>query len=185
MLRRYSAQKRDRAHDAILCETFMGSLFGDAWRRFWNLSNENLSGRYLSKADTATSSQPEKALELLESSLTGNQRKLDIISFEPPRILNVAAGLYIPPLSLTTPVYAGVSTGMEDEKSEVQARADSEDMRQQHSVAESGSPFHPHQRRRQKLYTVRHQINLWGKAAWRKATITKQRETHSESEVAL
>lgn len=189
MLRTCSAQKCDRVHDAIFRETFMGSLFGDAWCGFgngWNGSHQDLSSRHPLKDNTATGIKVERTSETPKSSPAESQCKLDIISFEPPKTLNVAAGLCIPLSSPATPVYAALSTEMEDDKSEFQADAGLGDVRQQHSVADSRSRLRPHaiRRRLEGLYAFRDWMDFRGKATSRKTT-TKQKGNPNESETAL
>jgi hypothetical protein len=170
-------------HDAIFRDTFMGTLFGNAWREFWSLPQQISVTRYPPKGDTDRVIQADQAIETHQDTITGDKYNSDLISFEPPSNLNVAARLYIPPWPPTARVHAGVSTEMDLEKSEVQVASGSEDVLHPYPVADSSSPLRP--RRGQRLYGVRDRISLWSKSAWRKSLTTKQRKSHNESEVAL
>ena len=152
-------------------------LFGDAWR--------DSSNRYFPKDDASQGFQIDQSPGPFEDTINEDQCKSDIIAFEPPSTLNVAAGLYMPPSQSETRAYLGVSTEMDLEKSEGQADTGSEDVRHLHSVTESGLAFQPHRRRRQRLHAVRDRVSVWGKSAWRRSVTTKQRKTRNESEVGL
>ena len=177
MLRLCSAEKCVYVHDALFRDTFMVLLFGDAWRDF--------SSRYFPKDAAGRGFQIDQSPGHLEDTINADQHKSDVISFEPPSALNVAAGLYMPPSPPETHGYVGVSSEMELEKSEGQGGTGSEDARHLHSVVESSQPLRRQRRRRQRLYAVRHRVSVWGKSAWRRSVTTKRKKTLNESEVAL
>ena len=183
MLRTCAEQKCAYLHDAIFRDEFMVPLFGDAYT-LSRLPQQDLCSQCPKREFMARDAQINPASKHLEDDITEDRYKSDIISFEPPSTLNVAAGLYTLP-SPSVHLSTGVNTEMDAEKSEMQAEADSEEVRQRHSVAGISSTLRPHQRRRHKLRAVRDRMGLWGKSAWRRSMIMKQEKSQNESGVGL
>jgi hypothetical protein len=185
MLRLCSAPKCGCVHDAIFRDSFIAPLFGDAWGDLRIASRGGPSDRCFPRNDTGRGIQTNHGPEFLTHGMDEDQFGPDVISFEPSRALNVAAGLYVPSSIPATRAYAGASTEMEFEKSELQTENYSEDKRHLHSLAEYSLPPRPYRRRGRRLGIVRDRVSLWGKTAWKKSAVPKQTRRTNEKEVAL
>jgi hypothetical protein len=183
MLRTCTAQKCDYVHDVAFRDTFMETLFGNAWERLWSWPQQDIPDKTFPKDGAAWAIQNDGALKTAGISTKWGQYKPDAILLEPPSTLNLAAGLYIPPSLPATHAQADMNTEIED-KSEVQAGVGSEERPGQDSIAESSSPLRPHRRRRHKLSTVRNRMSVW-RRAWRKTAMAKQKTSRSGSEAPL
>lgn len=183
MLRTCTTQKCDYVHDVAFRDTFMETLFGNAWERLWSWPQQDILDKTLPTDTTRWPIQSDGALKTASTLDKGVQYRPDATLLEPPSTLNLAAGLYIPPSLPTTHAQAGINASME-EKSEVQAGIGSEDMPGQDSIAESSSPLRPHQRRKHKLFAVRDRMSVW-RSAWRKTARARHTTNQNGSEGPL
>ena len=181
MLRTCAAQQCASVHNAAFRDAFMEPLFGDAYR-LSRLPQQDSNRSYTAREDVATGAQADKAPKPPGYISTEDRYQSDIISFETPSTLNIAAGLYIPP-SPSTHLSTGASTEMRAEKSDMQPETNSEEVRLRHSVTEFSSTLHSHRGRRQRLLAVRDRLSFWGKSAWRRSTMMTQEKLQDESEV--
>jgi hypothetical protein len=168
-------------HDATFRDTLMGTLFGDAWEELHRYVQQSTPSRNLSKEPAVINVKNEQEANPVSAPVIGEACEFRASLPKLPSTLNPAAGIYKPCSMSVTHDQAESSVLMEEEKSEIQACADSENMRAQDSVTESTSPARQHGRHRQKLHAVRERVSVWGKAAWRKTAKTR-RKTNSQSD---
>jgi len=168
-------------HDATFRDTLMGTLFGDAWEELHRYVQQNTPTRNLSKDHADISVKKDQEANPVSAPVIGEECEVRASLPKLPSTLNPAAGIYMPSSMSVTHDQTESSVLMEEEKLEIQACADSENIPAQDSVIEPTSPARQHGRHRQKLHAVRDRVSVWGKAAWRKTAKTR-RKTNSQSD---
>jgi hypothetical protein len=186
MLRMCTTRNCGWSHDALFRDTFMGGLFGDAWDKLRCCPLLDIPSGDLPK--DIRNSIVEKGLGSIFIGTPDRRGECELraSSTKPSSTLNPTAAIYIPPSAPSAHAGAEGSNETEDEKTEIQAALDSEEVRGKESMAESNSAIRQQGRGRQKLQEVRSRIRVWRKTAWGKTAKTRQRTNNqSDSKAAL